>query len=52
MGKFIVVGERIHCISPAIRAAMEKMDGAPIIQRAKDQIAAGASYLDVNIGPA
>jgi len=52
MSKFIVVGERIHCISPAIRAAMEKMDGGPIIQRAKDQIAAGASYLEVNIGPA
>jgi 5-methyltetrahydrofolate corrinoid/iron sulfur protein methyltransferase len=52
MGKFIVIGERIHCISPAIRAAMEKKDPAPILQRAKDQIAAGATYLDVNIGPA
>jgi 5-methyltetrahydrofolate corrinoid/iron sulfur protein methyltransferase len=52
MEKFIVVGERIHCISPVIRAAMEKMDPAPIVQRAKDQIAGGASYLDVNIGPA
>jgi 5-methyltetrahydrofolate corrinoid/iron sulfur protein methyltransferase len=52
MEKFLVVGERIHCISPSIRAAMEKMDGGPILQRAKDQIAAGASYLDVNIGPA
>ena len=52
MGKFLVVGERIHCISPSIRAAMEKMDSGPIVQRAKDQIAAGASYLDVNIGPA
>jgi 5-methyltetrahydrofolate corrinoid/iron sulfur protein methyltransferase len=31
---------------------MEKMDPAPILQRAKDQIAAGATYLDVNIGPA
>jgi 5-methyltetrahydrofolate corrinoid/iron sulfur protein methyltransferase len=31
---------------------MEKMDGGPIIQRAKEQIAAGATYLDVNIGPA
>ncbi|GHU00032.1 carbon monoxide dehydrogenase [Spirochaetia bacterium] len=52
MGKFLVVGERIHCISPAIRAAMEKMDPAPIVQRARDQIAGGADYLDVNIGPA
>ena len=52
MSKFLVVGERIHCISPAIKKAMENMDSGPIIQRAKDQIAAGASYLDVNIGPA
>jgi 5-methyltetrahydrofolate corrinoid/iron sulfur protein methyltransferase len=52
MGKFITIGERIHCISPAIRAAMETMDGGPILQRAKEQLAAGAMYLDVNIGPA
>ena len=52
MGKFIVIGERIHCISPAIRAAMETMDGGTIIKRAKEQLAAGAAYLDVNIGPA
>ena len=52
MGKFTVIGERIHCISPVIRAAMENMDGQPILQRAREQIAAGAAYLDVNIGPA
>ena len=52
MSKFIVIGERIHCISPVIRAAMENMDPEPIIKRAKEQIAAGAVYLDVNIGPA
>ena len=52
MGKFITIGERIHCISPVIRAAMEAMDGGPILKRAKEQLAAGASYLDVNIGPA
>lgn len=52
MGKFIIIGERIHCISPVIKAAMEKMDPAPILQRAKEQLAAGATYLDVNIGPA
>jgi len=52
MGKFIVIGERIHCISPAIRAAMENMDGEPILKRAREQLDAGALYLDVNIGPA
>ena len=52
MGKFIVIGERIHCISPTIRQAMEEMNPEPILQRAKEQLDAGATYLDVNIGPA
>jgi len=52
MSKFIIIGERIHCISPVIRKAIEARDPEPILQRAKDQIAQGASYLDVNIGPA
>jgi 5-methyltetrahydrofolate corrinoid/iron sulfur protein methyltransferase len=52
MGKFITIGERIHCISPSIRAAMEAKDPEPILKRAKEQLDAGAVYLDVNIGPA
>jgi len=52
MGKFVTIGERIHCISPVIRRAMEEMDPGPILARAKEQIDAGATYLDVNIGPA
>lgn len=52
MAKFITIGERIHCISPAIRKAMAERDPEPILKRAKEQIAAGATYLDVNIGPA
>ena len=49
---FVTIGERIHCISPAIRKAMDARDPAPILKRAAEQIAAGATYLDVNIGPA
>lgn len=52
MGKFIVIGERIHCISPVIREAMNTMNPEPILKRAKEQLDAGATYLDVNIGPA
>ena len=52
MAKFVTIGERIHCISPSIRKAMETRDPEPILKRAKEQIAAGATYLDVNIGPA
>ncbi|MBR4798582.1 MAG: dihydropteroate synthase [Oscillospiraceae bacterium] len=52
MAKFVVIGERIHCISPTIKKAMEEMNPEPIIKRAKEQIEAGATYIDVNIGPA
>ena len=52
MSQFVVIGERIHCISPVIREAMNTMNPGPILKRAKDQIDAGATYLDVNIGPA
>ena len=52
MGKFITIGERIHCISPSIREAMATRNPEPILKRAREQLAAGADYLDVNIGPA
>lgn len=50
--KFVTIGERIHCISPVIREAMNTFNPEPIIKRAAEQIKAGATYLDVNIGPA
>ena len=50
--KFVTIGERIHCISPVIREAMATFNPEPILKRAAEQIAAGATYLDVNIGPA
>ena len=50
--KFVTIGERIHCISPVIREAMNTMNPTPILERAAQQIKAGATYLDVNIGPA
>ena len=43
MGKFIVIGERIHCISPSIRQAMETMTPDPILKRAKEQLDAGGN---------
>ena len=49
---FVTIGERIHCIAPAVRKAMDERDPAPILERAAAQIKAGATYLDVNIGPA
>ena len=48
--KFVTIG--IHCISPVIREAMATFNPDPILERAAQQIKAGATYLDVNIGPA
>ena len=39
MGKFITIGERIHCISPVIRTAMATRDPEPILKRAREQLA-------------
>lgn len=52
MGKFIVIGERISRTAPAIGRALDAHDPAPILKRAEEQLNAGATYLDVNIGPA
>ncbi|AHF08834.1 MULTISPECIES: carbon monoxide dehydrogenase/acetyl-CoA synthase methytransferase subunit [Dehalobacter] len=52
MDRFLIIGERIHCISPVIRQAIADRNPAPILQRAKEQLDAGAVYLDLNIGPA
>ena len=52
MAKFVTIGERIHCISPVIREAMATRNPEPILQRGREQLQAGATYLDVNIGPA
>ena len=37
MARFITIGERIHCISPTIKKAMEEMNPEPILKRAKEQ---------------
>ena len=52
MAIFVVIGERIQCISPVIREAMNTMNPEPILKRAEEQLKAGATYLDLNIGPA
>ena len=52
MEKFMIIGERIHCISPEIRKALAERDPEPILRRAKEQLDAGAHVIDFNIGPA
>jgi 5-methyltetrahydrofolate--homocysteine methyltransferase len=46
----IIVGERINTSRKAIEPAVRNRDTAFIQQTAKDQIAAGAHYIDVNAG--
>lgn len=52
MGKFIVIGERLSTTAPVINRAFTQRDPEPVLARAKQQLEAGATYLDVNIGPA
>ena len=52
MAKFITIGERLSTTAPAVNKAFTERDPEPIIKRARQQLEAGATYLDVNIGPA
>ncbi|MBQ8306122.1 MAG: dihydropteroate synthase [Blautia sp.] len=52
MAKFITIGERLSTTAPAVNKAFTARDPEPILARAAEQLKAGATYLDVNIGPA
>lgn len=47
----LVVGERIHIISPKVKAAFEARDTKAVQELALQQVRAGSHYLDLNIGP-
>jgi 5-methyltetrahydrofolate corrinoid/iron sulfur protein methyltransferase len=47
----LIIGESIHIISPRVREAIEQRDAAYIQGLARQQVAAGAEMLDLNIGP-
>ena len=38
MAKFVTIGERIHCISPAIKEAFATRNPEAILKRAKEQL--------------
>ncbi len=48
----IIIGEKINVMTKEIGKAMKERNIEPIIKFAKEQIEAGADYLDINIGPA
>src|SRR4030066_232336 len=45
------IGENIHIISPRGKAALAERDGGFFVDLARRQKAAGATALDLNIGP-
>ena len=47
----LIIGENIHIISPRVKEAIEQRDAAFIQGLARQQVAAGAGMLDLNIGP-
>ncbi len=47
-----VIGERINGMFTDVKKAIQAQDPAPIQQLARDQLAAGANALDINVGPA
>lgn len=48
----IIIGEKISIIAKKVREGMENRDPKWIQQLAADQFKAGATFIDVNIGPA
>ncbi len=47
----LLIGEKIHIISPKVKEALAARDGAFFVELARQQVAAGADALDLNIGP-
>ena len=52
MAKFVTIGERISVTAPSINKAFAERDPEPIVNRCRQQLEAGATFIDVNIGPA
>ncbi len=47
----LLIGEKIHIISPKVKEALAARDGGFFVGLAREQRAAGADALDLNIGP-
>jgi len=47
----IIIGENIHVIARAVSTAIKERDAKVIQDLARAQVAAGADYIDLNLGP-
>ena len=52
MSKVLAIAESINIMGKRSGTAMKERNPAPVQEMAKEESAAGASYLDLNIGPA
>ena len=52
MAKILAIAESINIMGKRSGSAMKERNAGPIQEMAKEESAAGASYLDLNIGPA
>ncbi|MBU0729847.1 MAG: dihydropteroate synthase [Proteobacteria bacterium] len=52
MTKILAIAESINIMGNRSGAAMKERNPAPVQEMAKEEAAAGAAYLDLNIGPA
>jgi 5-methyltetrahydrofolate--homocysteine methyltransferase len=46
----IIIGEKINASIPSIREAIINRDGEKLLNTASEQVNAGASYIDINVG--
>jgi len=47
----IIIGENLHVIAAAVSTAIKERDAKVIQDLARAQVAAGADYIDLNLGP-
>src|SRR5450759_4192866 len=47
----LIIGENIHIISPKVKAAIDEQDAEFFRALTQKQVAAGAHYVELNIGP-
>jgi len=50
--RLMIIGENLHCMNPVVIDAYQRRDPEPIVRLAKEQVAAGADYINVNVTPA
>jgi 5-methyltetrahydrofolate corrinoid/iron sulfur protein methyltransferase len=48
----LIIGENIHIIAKTVSEAVNQKDKKTLQQMAKEQVDAGADYIDLNVGPA